>query len=79
MAESCDGRVIHMCGMVYGVILAYVIARLDTGMATLVGAADGLALYYINFYGFTVSSWFADARDGSVSSRISYRRAHGLL
>jgi len=57
--------VIHMVlAVVYGVILAFIIAKLDTGMATLVGAAYGLALYYINFYGFTRwFPWFADARD----------------
>jgi hypothetical protein len=56
--------VIHMAlAIVYGIVLAFIVAKLDTGMATLVGGAYGLALYLINFYGFTtVFPWFADAR-----------------
>jgi len=56
---------VHMVlAIVYGVILAYLIQRLDTGMAVVGGALFGLALYFINFYGFTRwFPWFADARD----------------
>jgi len=56
--------VIHMAlAIVYGIVLAFIVAKLDTGMAALVGCAYGLALYLINFYGFTtVFPWFADAR-----------------
>ena len=50
--------------VIYGVILAFIIARMDTGAAVGVGALYGLALYFINFYGFTRwFPWFADARD----------------
>ena len=57
--------VVHMVlAIVYGVILAYIITRATTGMAVLVGAVYGLALYFINFYGFTKwFPWFAEARD----------------
>ena len=57
--------VIHMVlAVVYGVILAFIIARMDTGAAVGVGALYGLALYFINLYGFTRwFPWFADARD----------------
>jgi hypothetical protein len=56
--------VIHMAlAIIYGVILAFIVARLEIGMATIVGAFYGLLLYVINFYAFTaVFPWFADAR-----------------
>lgn len=51
--------------ILYGVILAYIVNRMTTGLAVVVGGAYGLALYFINFYGFTAwFPWFADARDG---------------
>ena len=57
--------VVHMAlAILYGVILAFVIARLDMGMAIAIGAIYGLALYLVNFYAFTKwFPWFADARD----------------
>jgi hypothetical protein len=57
--------VVHMVlAIVYGVILAYIVMRMDVGLAVVVGGLYGLALYFINFYGFTVwFPWFADARD----------------
>jgi hypothetical protein len=57
--------VVHMIlAIVYGVILAYIIMKMDVGMAVIVGGLYGLALYFINFYGFTRwFPWFADARD----------------
>ena len=57
---------IHMAlALLYGVILAFIIARLDMTSAVVVGGIYGLALYYINFYGFTGAfPWFADARGG---------------
>jgi len=40
-------------------------ARVGVTDTQLTGAVFGLALYYINFYGFTkFFPWFADARDG---------------
>jgi hypothetical protein len=57
--------VVHMIlAVIYGVILAYIITKMDVGMAVIVGGVYGLALYFINFYGFTrLFPWFADARD----------------
>ena len=57
--------VVHMIlAIIYGILLAFLIARLDLGMAVIVGVVYGLALYAINFYGFTKwFPWFADARD----------------
>jgi len=59
---------IHMAlAVLYGVILALIIERMDTAWAIVVGGIYGLALYYINFYGFSsVFPWWADAR-GAVS------------
>ncbi|RQR52968.1 hypothetical protein DIE07_34545 [Burkholderia sp. Bp9002] len=53
--------------IVFALILATIIApfSLDSsiGMATLAGAVFGLALYVVNFYGWTQGfPWFADAR-----------------
>jgi len=57
--------VVHMLlAVLYGVILAFIVARLSVATATVVGAIYGLALYLINFYGFTRwFPWFAEARD----------------
>lgn len=57
--------VLHLAlAIIYGVILAFVVARLDAGSATLLGAVYGFLLYLINFYAFTKwFPWFADARD----------------
>ncbi len=51
--------------IVYGLILALIIHRLSMGTAIVAGAVFGLALYVINFYGFTaLFPWFAMARGG---------------
>ena len=74
--------VIHMAlAVLYGIILAFLVARLDTGLATLFGAAYGLGLYFINFYGFTRwFPWFADARDWiSIFTHIVQGGLWGLL
>ena len=65
--------VIHFAlAILYGAILAFIIQRVGTTTAVLVGAVYGLALYFINFYGFTRwFPWFADARDWvSILSHI---------
>ncbi|MGO4331671.1 MULTISPECIES: hypothetical protein [unclassified Cupriavidus] len=60
--------VIHfVLGAVLGMILAAIIApfHLDSsiGMVLLTGAAFGLVVYLLNFYGMTrFFAWFADAR-----------------
>ena len=50
--------------ILYAVILSYLIYRLETLSALLVGALFGLALYVINFYAFTgLFGWFAAGRN----------------
>jgi hypothetical protein len=73
---------IHMAlAILYGVILAFIIQRLDIGWALLVGAIYGLVLYYINFFGFTAAfPWFADARGGvSIFTHIVQSGLMALL
>ncbi len=51
--------------IVFGMIVALVVEYFgaEMGPAALVGAAFGLALYVVNFYGFTtIFPWFANAR-----------------
>lgn len=57
--------VVHFAlSIIYLLILAWIIRTLTLGTALLVGAAFGLALYLINFYGFTaIFPWFAMARN----------------
>ena len=57
--------VVHLVlAVVYAIVLAFIVARLEVGTATLVGAVYGFALYLVNFYVFTRwFPWFADARD----------------
>ncbi len=51
--------------VVFTLILAWIIARFDMGVAVLIGAVFGLILYVVNFYGFTaIFPWFAMARNG---------------
>lgn len=50
--------------IVYALIFAAIIGRMHFGPAMLVGFAGGLALYLVNFYGFTaVFPWFVEARN----------------
>jgi len=57
---------IHMVlAVIYGVILAFILMRLEMAPAILIGAVYGLALYFINFYGFTAAfPWWVEARGG---------------
>lgn len=57
--------VVHFAlSIAFAVALAFIIRSMSTGAAIGVGAAFGLALYLINFYGFTaVFPWFAMARN----------------
>lgn len=49
--------------LVLATILAFVLLRTRPGSAWWIGLLFGIALYYINFYGFTaLFPWFADAR-----------------
>jgi hypothetical protein len=58
----------------YGIFLGLVIPRVDTALGILVGGFYGLALYYINFYGFNAfSPWFVDQRDWvSIASHCAF-------
>lgn len=50
--------------IVYGVVLAPLVAALDLRRASAVGGVFGLALFVLNMYGFTlVFPWFDAARD----------------
>lgn len=50
--------------IVYGLIVAALIARRHLGAALLIGAAFGAVLFALNMYGFTaVFPWFEVARD----------------
>lgn len=56
----------------YAVIFALAISRLHRGAALALGAAGGLVLYLVNFYGFTtIFPWFAMAGPRSPSSPMS--------
>lgn len=57
--------------VVYGLILGWMVHRVDTGIALLIGAAFGLALYLINFYPIAAAffPWFAMAR-GWMSAAV---------
>ncbi|RWA53147.1 hypothetical protein AU476_15125 [Cupriavidus sp. UYMSc13B] len=67
------GLVVHfVLALIYGLVLATVMAPFhfdsSVGMASLVGAVFGLALYWVNFYGMTAFfPWFAEGR-GWVSA-----------
>ncbi|TDX22140.1 hypothetical protein DFO67_13123 [Modicisalibacter xianhensis] len=52
-----------MLSWVYALVYGWVFGGLKLGMALLAGAVFGLAIYLLNFYGFTaVWPWFANAR-----------------
>lgn len=61
--------IIHFVfSIVYGLIGAWIVHRFDMGLALLVGAVLGFAIYVVNFHvvASAVFSWFAMAR-GAVS------------
>ena len=50
--------------IIYGTFLALVMPTVSAALGILLGGLYGLALYYINFYGFNAfSPWFVDHRD----------------
>lgn len=65
--------VIHfLLAVIYAVALAWIIERwsLPSRAALLAGAGFGLALYIVNYHGFTIwFPWFAEAR-GAVAGLI---------
>ena len=60
--------------IVYGTFLALVLPKVDAVLGILVGGLYGLALYYVNFYGFNIfSPWFAGMRDWvSIASHVVF-------
>jgi len=73
--------------ILYGVILATMISRASMGIAFLIGAGFGAALYVVNLYGFTaIFPWFAQVRDWNtvaahivfgVTAAVTYRALAG--
>lgn len=48
----------------YGIVLAWLILRLNVAAAELVGLGFGLLLYLVNFYGFSeIFPWFLEERN----------------
>jgi uncharacterized membrane protein YagU involved in acid resistance len=73
--------VVHfMLSIVIGVGFAFIAKRFGLVMAVAVGAAVGLALYVVNFYGMTAFfPWFAMARNTiSIVSHIAFGMVLGL-
>ena len=67
--------VLHlMLSIVYTIIVGWPCRKLSMGTSILIGAVFGLAIYIINFYGFTaVFPWFAMARNWiSIFSHIMF-------
>jgi|SRR5437667_3631273 len=63
-----------MLSIAYGTFLAFLIPAIDSLWTIIVGGVYGLALYYLNFYGFNAfSPWFAEQRDWvSVASHFAF-------
>ncbi len=57
--------VVHfLLAIFYGLVIGYLVFRLEMEWAVLAGAVLGLLLYWLNFYGFTdIFPWFAMARN----------------
>ncbi len=56
---------LHFIGsIIYAIIVGFLCRKLSMGISILIGAVFGLAIYFINFYGFTaLFPWFAMARN----------------
>ena len=63
-----------MLSIVYGMLLALLLPAVDTTGSIVIGGFYGLALYYINFYGFSAfSPWFMEERDAvSMVSHFAF-------
>jgi hypothetical protein len=63
-----------MLSVIYGALLALLMPAVDIAWGILLGGLYGLALYYINFYGFNAfSPWFAEQRDWvSIASHFVF-------
>lgn len=78
------GMMVHfVLAAILGVIFAFGASRMlkSTLMATIGGAIFGLAIYFINFYGFTtVFPWFAMARTPvTITTHIVFGAVLGWL
>ncbi|AVR45142.1 hypothetical protein C7S20_07580 [Christiangramia fulva] len=60
-----SGIIIHIIlSLIYSLFIAYITRKLSLVSAMLVGGFLGLALYFINFYGFSnIFIWFEKARN----------------
>lgn len=69
-----------MLSIVIGIAFAFVARRFGLLMALMTGAAVGLGLYVVNFYGFSVIfPWFAMARNTiSIVSHLAFGMVLGL-
>ncbi len=83
-----DAGIMMMAMLIHfglAVILAFLFAFMargrTVGMATMIGAAFGLVLYLVNFYGMTaVFPWFAMARGWiGIFAHIIYGAVLGLV
>jgi len=66
---------VHLAlSIVYGTFLALLLPRVDLAPGIVIGGLYGLALYYVNFYGFNIfSPWFAGMRDWvSIASHFAF-------
>lgn len=57
--------IVHLVlSILYTIVIGIMVRKVAFIMALVIGAVIGLALYYINFYGFTsFFPWFSDARN----------------
>jgi uncharacterized membrane protein YagU involved in acid resistance len=69
--------------IIYAFMLGWVVTRWDMGLAVaaFAGAVFGLAIYFVNFYGFTaVFPWFAEERGWiAIFSHLMYGLVLGLV
>lgn len=67
--------VVHFAlSILFAIVLALIVQRMGFGAALAIGALYGLALYLVNFYGFTaIFPWFAMARNWvSITAHIIF-------
>lgn len=67
--------IVHFAlSIIYAVVFALVAERMAMSRALIAGAAFGLALYVVNFHGFTaIFPWFEMARGiGSIAGHVVY-------
>ena len=73
---------VHMAlSLIYAAVLGAIVLRARPAAASWIGLVFGLALYFINFYGFTaLFPWFAEARGTiAIVSHAVYGLVLGLV